>query len=156
MGPHSSPVRLYLLRARSIQPNFPEISVQNSMDRFGPTRKVSKKRVHLLRWSSFLVGPVWILIEWIAPCSRVLPEIIFIYRELGPRTCLTLSHMDSPKIPMPGADPANARQNYYNIPFNVFAFFRFSLDATIHVPQHQPAFLSYITLLFLRQTYGNP
>ena len=41
------------LRARSIQPNFPEISVQNSMDRFGPTGKVSKKRVHLLRWSSF-------------------------------------------------------------------------------------------------------
>ena len=37
----------------SIQPKFPEISVQNSMDRFGPTRKVSKKRVHLLRWSSF-------------------------------------------------------------------------------------------------------
>ena len=26
---------------------FPEISVQNSMDRFGPTGKVSKKRVHL-------------------------------------------------------------------------------------------------------------
>ena len=40
-------------RARSIQPNLPEISVQNSMDRFGPTGKVSKKRVHLLRWSSF-------------------------------------------------------------------------------------------------------
>ena len=40
-------------RARSIQPKFPEISVQNSMDRFGPTGKVSKKRVHLLRWSSF-------------------------------------------------------------------------------------------------------
>ena len=39
--------------ARSIQPNFPEISVQNSMDRFGPTGKVSKKQVHLLRWSSF-------------------------------------------------------------------------------------------------------
>ena len=39
--------------ARSIQPNFPEFSVQNSMDRFGPTGKVSKKRVHLLRWSSF-------------------------------------------------------------------------------------------------------
>ena len=37
----------------SIQSNFPEISVQNSMDRFGPTGKVSKKRVHLLRWSSF-------------------------------------------------------------------------------------------------------
>ena len=41
------------LRARSIQPKFPEISVQNSMDRFGPTGKVSKKRVHLLRWTSF-------------------------------------------------------------------------------------------------------
>ena len=44
---------LPLPRARSIQPKFPEISVQNSMDRFGPTGKVSKKRVHLLRWSSF-------------------------------------------------------------------------------------------------------
>ena len=40
-------------RARSIQPKFPEISVQNSMDRFGPTGKVSKKQDHLLRWSSF-------------------------------------------------------------------------------------------------------
>ena len=40
-------------RARSIQPKFPEISVQNSMDRFGPTGKVLKKRVHLLSWSSF-------------------------------------------------------------------------------------------------------
>ena len=39
--------------ARSIQPKFPEISVQNSMDRFGPTGKVSKKRVHLLRWTNF-------------------------------------------------------------------------------------------------------
>ena len=39
--------------ARSIQPNFPEISVQNSIDRFGSTGKVSKKRIHLLRWSSF-------------------------------------------------------------------------------------------------------
>ena len=39
--------------ARSIQPKFLEISVQNSMDRFGPTGKVSKKQVHLLRWSSF-------------------------------------------------------------------------------------------------------
>ena len=39
--------------ARSIQPKFPEISVQNSMARFGPTGKVSKKQVHLLRWSSF-------------------------------------------------------------------------------------------------------
>ena len=40
-------------RARSIQPKFPEISVQNSMDRFGQTGKVSIKRVHLLRWTNF-------------------------------------------------------------------------------------------------------
>ena len=40
-------------RERSIQPKFPEISVQNSMDRFGPTGKVSKKRVYLLRWTTF-------------------------------------------------------------------------------------------------------
>ena len=33
----------YKLWARSIQPKFAEISVQNSMDRFGPTGKVSKK-----------------------------------------------------------------------------------------------------------------
>ena len=29
------------LKARSIEPKFPEISVQNSMDRYGPTGKVS-------------------------------------------------------------------------------------------------------------------
>ena len=52
--------------ARSIQPNFPEISVQNSMDRFGPTGKVSKKRVHLLRWSSFPGRTGWNF-GWIAP-----------------------------------------------------------------------------------------
>ena len=40
-------------RARSIRPKFPEISVQNSMDLFGPTGKVSKKLVHLLRWTTF-------------------------------------------------------------------------------------------------------
>ena len=39
--------------ARSIQPKFPEISVQNAMDRFGPTRKVSEKLVHLLRWTTY-------------------------------------------------------------------------------------------------------
>ena len=38
-------MREKLQRARSIQPKFPEISVQNSMDRFGPTGKVSKKPV---------------------------------------------------------------------------------------------------------------
>ena len=41
------------LWARSIQPKFPKISVQNYMDRFGPNGKVSKKRVHLLRWTTF-------------------------------------------------------------------------------------------------------
>ena len=57
-GGHYLVIRLW---ARSIQPKFPEISVQNSMDRFGPTGKVSKKLVHLLRWSS--------LVEWIAPSA---------------------------------------------------------------------------------------
>ena len=47
------------VRARSIQPKFPEISVQNSLDRFGPTGKVSKKRVHLLSWSSFPSRTGW-------------------------------------------------------------------------------------------------
>ena len=48
----ASNVKSHLGR-RSIQPKFPEISVQSSMDRFGPTGKVSKKRVHLLRWTTF-------------------------------------------------------------------------------------------------------
>ena len=43
----------YGLWARSIQPKFPEISVQNSVDRFGPTGKVSKKLAHLFRWTTF-------------------------------------------------------------------------------------------------------
>ena len=42
---------------RSIQGKFPEILVQNSVDRFGPTRKVSKKLVHL--GPLFLVG-IWL------------------------------------------------------------------------------------------------
>ena len=37
------------------------------MERFGPTGKVLKKLVHLLRWTTFPVGPVWILLEWIMP-----------------------------------------------------------------------------------------
>ena len=45
--------RKRIQRARSIQPKFLEISVQNSMDRFGPTRKVLKTLVHLLRWTTF-------------------------------------------------------------------------------------------------------
>ena len=35
------------------QPKFPEIAVQNSVNRFGPTRKVSNKQVHVLRWTAF-------------------------------------------------------------------------------------------------------
>ena len=54
-------------RARSMQPTFLEISVPNSMDRFDPTGKASKKRVHLLSWTNFPVGPVGMLVEWIAP-----------------------------------------------------------------------------------------
>ena len=54
-------------RARSIQPNFPEISVQNSMDRFGPTGKVSKNGSTFWGGPLFPVGPVGILVEWIAP-----------------------------------------------------------------------------------------
>ena len=43
----------HTLKMQSIEPKFPEIWVQNSMDRFHPTRKVSKKVVHLLRWTTF-------------------------------------------------------------------------------------------------------
>ena len=39
--------------ARSIQLKYPVISVQNPMDRFGPTVKVSKKLVHLSRRTTF-------------------------------------------------------------------------------------------------------
>ena len=42
--------------ARSIQPKFPEISVQHSMDQFSPTAKVWKKQAYLLRWTIF---PGW-------------------------------------------------------------------------------------------------
>ena len=43
--------------ARSIEPKFLEISVQNSRDLFSSTGKVSKKLVHFLRWTTF---PGWI------------------------------------------------------------------------------------------------
>ena len=58
--------------ARSIQPKFPEISVQKSMDRFGPTEKVSKKLVHLLRWTTF-PGRTGLNFGWIEPaqCTSV-------------------------------------------------------------------------------------
>ena len=39
-------------RVRYIQLKIPEISVQNSMDRFGPAEKVSEKLVNLLRWTT--------------------------------------------------------------------------------------------------------
>ena len=39
-------------RARSIQPKIPEISVRNSMDRFGPAGKNSKNLVNLSRWTT--------------------------------------------------------------------------------------------------------
>ena len=52
-------------RARPIQPKFPEISVQNSMDRFGPTGKDSKKKINLLRWTIFPARSE-IVVEWIA------------------------------------------------------------------------------------------
>ena len=53
-----------------LQPKFPEISVQNSMDRFGPTGKVPKKRVLLLRWTTFPCRTGWNF-GWMdrAPCS---------------------------------------------------------------------------------------
>ena len=53
---------------QSIQPKFLVISVQNSMDRFGPSGKVLKKTGP---WSTFLGGPLFpvtpvrILVEWI-------------------------------------------------------------------------------------------
>ena len=50
------------IKARSIQPKFPEISAQNSVDRFGPTGKVSKKRVQLERWTGRTgLNFVWML-----------------------------------------------------------------------------------------------
>ena len=48
---HCYPRMLTGSAIHSIQ--FPEISVQNSMDRFGATGKVSKKLIHLLRWITF-------------------------------------------------------------------------------------------------------
>ena len=53
------------LSARSIQPKFPE------MDRFGPTGKFSKKTGPPFEVDCFFpVGPVEILVEWIAPYIR--------------------------------------------------------------------------------------
>ena len=55
-------------RARSIQPKFQEISVQNSMDRFGPTGKVSKKTGPPSEVDHFSRSDrLEFLVEWIAP-----------------------------------------------------------------------------------------
>ena len=44
------------------------------MDRFGPitTGKVSKKRIHLLRWTTFPGRTGWNFVEWIAPSDLKL------------------------------------------------------------------------------------
>ena len=55
--------------ARSIQPKFPEISVQNSMDRFGLTGKFRKNCFTFWGGPLFAVGPVWILVE-----CRIAPQ----------------------------------------------------------------------------------
>ena len=60
------------LRARSIQPKFLEISVQNSMDRLGPTGKVLKKLVHLLRWTTF-PSRTSLNFGWMDSALRVFP-----------------------------------------------------------------------------------
>ena len=74
---------------------FPEFSVQNSMDRFGPSGKVSKKRVHLLRWSSFPGRTGWnfgwmdrahgfrastkAILYRVSTISLVIPRILIVY-----------------------------------------------------------------------------
>ena len=40
------------------------------MDRFGPTRKVSEKLVHLLRWTTYPGRTGLFLVEWIAPLDK--------------------------------------------------------------------------------------
>ena len=67
-------------RARSIQPKFPEISVQNSMDRFGPTGKVSKNGSTFWGGPLFPVGPVRIFVEWIAPKKPQIPLKYFVIK----------------------------------------------------------------------------
>ena len=74
------------LWARSIQPKFPEISVKNSMDRFGPTGKFRKNGSTILGGPLFPVGPVGILVEWIAPYIstnrfRMLKQMAVIFQK---------------------------------------------------------------------------
>ena len=45
------------------------------MDRFGPTGKVSKKLVHLLRGPLFPVGPVGILVELKCACVTAVINV---------------------------------------------------------------------------------
>ena len=65
----------------TIQPKFPQISVQNSMDRFGPTGKVSKKTgppfdVDLFSRSD-RSDP---LVEWIAPNACFILKVTYVSR----------------------------------------------------------------------------
>ena len=77
--------------ARSIQPKFPEISVQNSMDRFGPTGKVSKKRVHLLRWTTFPGRTGWNF-GWMDRARGLSQNVRLMYEKFLERlTTLTIS-----------------------------------------------------------------
>ena len=80
--------------ARSSQPKFPEISVQKSMDRFGPTEKVSKKLVHLLRWTTF-PGRTGLNFGWIDPvqCTSV-----YLARKYYSCTC---NNIEYPKSCLP-------------------------------------------------------
>ena len=69
--------------ARSIQPKFPEIPVQTSMDRFGPTGKVSKKMVHLLRWSPF-PGRTGLNFGWMDRAPEFLSNVPPLRRQCRP------------------------------------------------------------------------
>ena len=69
--------------ARSIQPKFPEISVQNSMDRFSPTEKVSEKMVHLFRWSSF-AGRTGLNFGWMDRAHCRLVSVVKLTTFLAP------------------------------------------------------------------------
>ena len=56
--------------ARSIRPKFLEISVENSMDQFGPTGKVFKKLVHLFKVDH--CSQLEFSVEWITPTCEFL------------------------------------------------------------------------------------
>ena len=65
------PVCFSRYRAQSIQPKFPEISVKDWMDWFGPDLTMP---VHLLRWTTFLgwTSPIEIMDHSIWPFRSIL------------------------------------------------------------------------------------